>query len=155
MKTLMKKKDIRKMTLLLLPAIAGMAIALQTAFSGRMNKDIGAIETVIVIHFFGLILALLIYVLKDQATFSFITKTNLTAIIAGSLGVVIVFSISKSFIENGALTTVLISVIVQLIVAKAIDQFGLFGAEKNPINLTQVIAIVIVIVGIVLYQSGE
>lgn len=155
MKTLMKKKEFRKMALLLLPAIAGVAIALQTAFSGKLNRQIGSLETVIAIHFFGLLLAVIIYLFQEQSNFGFVAKTNLLPIMAGSLGVIIIFTISKSFIENGALTTVLISVVIQLVVSKMIDHFGFFGVEKNPINLTQVIALAIVIGGIVLYQIGE
>ena len=67
MKNLIKKEGIRKMAFLLLPAIAGVAIVLQTALSGKLTREIGAIETVIAIHFFGLIAALIIYLFQKNS----------------------------------------------------------------------------------------
>ena len=155
MKTLTMKLRFKRMIYLILPVIAGLAIALQGAFSGKLNQQFGAIETVILIHLFGLILAVIVYLLRGSYSISFLTNVNLLAIIAGSIGVIIVFSISKSFIINGALTTVMISVFVQLIVSKFIDHYGLLGVERDPINLIQVFALVIIVSGIVLFQYGK
>lgn len=155
MKILMEKEGFRKMVLLLLPAVAGIAIALQTAMSGKLNREVGALETVVIVHFFGLVLGLIILMMQRGFNFSFVSQTSLSFVIAGSLGVLIIFSISKSFIENGALTTVLISVIIQLIIAKLVDHFGWFGVLKSPINTREVMALLIVAGGIFLYQSGK
>ena len=155
MKTLTTKQRLKKMIYLILPAVAGLAIALQTAFSGKLNQQFGAIETVIIIHLFGLLLAIAVYLLRGHASFSFMSNINILAVIAGSLGVIIVFSISKSFNVNGALTTIMISVIIQLIVSKIIDHYGLFGIEKNPVNMVQIYALIIIISGVVLLQYNK
>jgi len=152
MKTLTKKLGIIKMGYLILPAIAGTAITLQIAFSGKISKEIGTIETVILVHFFGLIIALMIYLISGNATIKIINDVSLFAVMAGAMGVIIVFFISKSFSVNGALLTITISIIVQLIGSKIIDHFGLFGAERIPINMVQVFSLLLIISGVVLYQ---
>lgn len=152
MKTLTTRLKIKHMAYLILPAIAGIAITLQTAFSGKLSKEVGSLETVILVHFFGLIVALLIYLVRGNINFGFVSSINMLPVIAGSMGVLIIFFISKSFIINGAFTTIMISVVIQLVVSKIIDHFGLLGAIKNPINLVQLFALVLIITGVVLYQ---
>jgi len=152
MKIVAKKLRIIKMGYLILPVIAGAAIILQIAFSGKISKEIGTIETVILVHFFGLIIALTIYLISGNATVKIINDVNLFAIMAGAMGVIIVFFISKSFMMNGALLTILISIVVQLIGSKIIDHFGLFGAERVPIDMMQIFSLVLIIFGVILYQ---
>jgi transporter family-2 protein len=143
------------MTFLILPVIAGLAIALQTAFSGKISTKVGSLETVVLIHFFGLVLALIVYLVRGNANFGFIKDINLLAIMAGSMGVLIIFFLTKSFVVNGASTTITISVVVQLIVSKAIDHFGLLGVERSPVNMYQVLALLIIISGVVLFQYSK
>ncbi len=155
MKTLIAKTRLKNMTFLILPVIAGLAIALQTAFSGKISTKVGSLETVVLIHFFGLVLALIVYLVRGNANFGFIKDINLLAIMAGSMGVLIIFFLTKSFVVNGASTTITISVVVQLIVSKAIDHFGLLGVERSPVNMYQVLALLIIISGVVLFQYSK
>ena len=152
MKSLTKKLGIIKMGYLILPAIAGTAIILQTAFSGKTSKEIGTLETVILVHFFGLIIALTIYLISGNSTVKLINDVNLFVIMAGAMGVIIVFFISKSFAVNGALLTIMISIVVQLIGSKIIDHFGLFGAQRVSIDMVQIFSLCLIIAGIILYQ---
>ena len=155
MKTLIAKTRLRHMTFLILPMIAGIAIALQTAFSGKISTKIGSLETVVLIHFFGLVLAVIVYLVRGNASFGFVKDIDLLAIIAGSMGVLIIFFLTKSFVVNGASTTITISVVVQLIVSKTIDHFGFLGVERNPVNMYQVLALLIIISGVVLFQYSK
>lgn len=155
MRTLLRNKGIRRMGNLLLPAIAGLSIALQVAFSGKLNREIGSIETIIAVHLFGLLIATIIYFFARNPSFDFLLKFNGIAIFTGFLGVIIVFTISRSFLVNGALSTILISVLVQIIITKIVDHYGLLGGTRNPFSFMQFIALVIVIVGVVLYQFNE
>ena len=155
MKIPLTKQEIRKMTYLILPVIAGIAITLQTAFSGKLNKEVGSLETVILVHLFGLLVAVVVYLLRGNANFKFMQNINLLPIMAGTMGVLIIFFISKSFVVNGAFTTIMISVIVQLIVSKVIDHFGLLGVVKNPINVMQIFALLIIISGVILFQYNK
>ena len=155
MKTLITKQRLKYMTYLLLPIIAGVAIVIQTALSGKSGARDGLIETVILIHFFGLVIALILYFIRGNANFSFASQINLIPVIAGAMGVIIVFTISKSFVVNGALTTIMLSVVIQLVVSTIIDNFGLFGVEKNPVNIAQIGALLLIVSGVVLLQYSK
>lgn len=155
MKILTAKTRIRNMSFLILPIIAGLAIALQAAFSGKISTKVGSLETVVLIHFFGLVVALIIYMIRGNATFGFLKDINLLVVIAGSLGVLIIFFLTKSFVVNGASTTITISVVVQLIVSKTIDHFGILGVERSPVNMYQLLALIIIISGVVLFQYSK
>lgn len=155
MKTLTMQLRIKRMGYLILPIIAGIAITLQTAFSGKLSKEVGALETVILVHLFGLIVAVIIYLLRGNINLEFIMKINLLPVIAGSMGVLIIFFISKSFIVNGALMTIMISVVVQLIVSKIIDHYGLFGVEQVPLNLYQLLSLILIVSGVVMFQYNQ
>lgn len=155
MKTLTKKLRINNMAYLILPVIAGIAIALQTAFSGKLSTKLGSLETVIAVHAFGLLVSLIIYLIRGNVNFKFVSDINLLAVMAGSMGVIIIFFISKSFIVNGALFTIMISVVVQLIVSKIIDHFGLFGVDQVPINMMQLLSLIIIVSGVVMFQYNQ
>jgi transporter family-2 protein len=143
------------MAYLILPVIAGIAIALQTAFSGKLSTKLGSLETVIAVHAAGLLISIIIYLIRGNANFKFVSDVNLLAVMAGSMGVLIIFFISKSFIVNGALFTIMISVVVQLIVSKIIDHFGLFGVDQVPINMMQLLSLIIIVSGVVMFQYNQ
>jgi len=155
MQTLTKKLRINNMAYLILPVIAGIAIALQTAFSGKLSTKLGSLETVIAVHAAGLLISIIIYLIRGNANFKFVSDVNLLAVMAGSMGVLIIFFISKSFIVNVALFTIMISVVVQLIVSKIIDHFGLFGVDQVPINMMQLLSLIIIVSGVVMFQYNQ
>jgi transporter family-2 protein len=143
-----------KMMYIALPIIAGIAIALQGVFSNRVSERSGVIQAVFLIHAFGLLTAMVVLFI-GRHNYGFVKNFNLYAVMGGALGVVIIFTISKSITLNGVLTTVLISVIVQMTLSKVIDHFGLFGIEKNPINIMHVISILMMIVAVIIYQRSN
>ena len=155
MKTLTKKLSFRNMGYLILPVIAGIAITLQTAFSGKISTKAGSLETVILIHACGFIVALLIYLIRGNANFKFVSDINMLSVMAGAMGVIIIFSISKSFVANGALMTIMISVVVQLIASKIIDHYGLFGVNQVPITLFQLLSLIVIVSGVVMFQYSQ
>ncbi|MGE4571980.1 MAG: DMT family transporter [Candidatus Izemoplasmatales bacterium] len=139
---------------LVLPIIAGVAIALQAVFSNKVSQTAGVMQAVFLVHAFGLLLALFILLIGKE-NFSFLKNFNIYAVLGGSLGVVIIFTIAKSITLNGVFSTVMVSVLIQMTVSKVIDHFGLFGVEKNPINLMHVIAILLMVSGVIIYQRSN
>ncbi len=141
-----------KMIYLILPLIAGIAITLQGAFSSKMGNEVGFFETIVIIHFFGLVAAIIIYFFTPDKNISFITNIKPLYILAGTLGVIIIYTISKSISVNGVLITIMISVLIQMVSSKIIEHYGLFGVEQVPLDLKQVGAIVLMAIGVFLYQ---
>ena len=140
---------------ILLPIAAGLAIALQNVFYDKVSKDTGVFGTVVMVHFFGLLVALFVYFLS-KGTFSNLTShINIYMVLSGALGVIVVSGITKSVSVNGVLLTVMLSVLAQMILANVIGIFGWFGVEQNPINWLQVLAICLMILGVFIYQKSS
>jgi transporter family-2 protein len=139
---------------LLLPLAAGLAIALQNVFFEKISRNIGISGTVVIVHFFGLLVGIFVYLLS-KGTFSNLSENfSIYMIIAGALGVIVVSSMTKSVAVNGVLLTVMLSVIAQMILSKIIGHFGWFGVDINPINWLQVLAICLMITGVFIYQKS-
>ena len=155
MKTKMKASlRFKNMIFLLLPVVAGLAIALQNVFYNRVSKDVGIMGTVLMIHFFGFLVALVIYIITKGSFNNLVSNISVIMVLSGVLGVIVVSTITKSVSVNGVLSTVMLSVLAQMILAKVIGHFGWFGVEQNPINIYQILAIVLMFVGVFIYQKN-
>ena len=155
MKTKMKASlRFKKMIFLLLPVVAGLAIALQNVFYNKVSKDVGIMGTVLMIHFFGFLVALVIYIISKGSFNNLVSNISVIMVLSGVLGVIVVSTITKSVSVNGVLSTVMLSVLAQMILAKVIGHYGWFGVEQNSINIYQILAIVLMFVGVFIYQKN-
>jgi transporter family-2 protein len=73
-------------------------------------------------------------------------------LLGGVLGAFITFTVIKSMDSLGPAKAVMLIVIAQLIVAYAIELFGLFGVEKADFSWRKVIGMVVAIVGVVVFK---
>ena len=150
------KEIIKKMYILLLPIAAGAAIATQSALNNNIGKKVGMLEIVILVHLFGLLVSLIIYLVRGNTDIiGMITSASWKAVVAGMLGIVITYSIAASITNIGVLETVMISITVQIVLSKIIDHFGIFGVTPKPISITEVFALSFFIIGVVLLRSGK
>ncbi|MBI9009062.1 MAG: DMT family transporter [Tenericutes bacterium] len=142
------------MVFILIPVAAGLALAFQSVFYEKVSRDIGVFGTAVMVHFFGLIAAVIVFLLVKGSIQNLTSNINGYTVVAGALGVIVVTAITKSVSLNGVLLTVMLSVVAQMIFAKIIGHFGWFGIEQNPINWMQVLAIFLMIVGVFIYQKS-
>jgi transporter family-2 protein len=73
-------------------------------------------------------------------------------LLGGVLGAFITFTVIKGMDALGPAKAVMLIVIAQLIVAYAIELFGLFGVEKTEFSWRKVIGMVVAIVGVVVFK---
>lgn len=150
------KEIIKKMYILLLPIAAGAAIATQSALNNNIGKKVGMLEIVILVHLFGLLVSLIIYLVRGNTDIiGMITSASWKAVVAGMLGIVITYSIAASITNIGVLETVMISITVQIVLSKIIDHFGILGVTPKPISITEVFALSFFVIGVVLLRSGK
>lgn len=145
---------VKSMVYILIPVAAGLAIGFQNVFYEKVSSEIGVAGTALSVHVFGLIAAIIVYAFSRGTISNLTSNINFYMILSGLLGVVVVTSIAKSVSLNGVLLTVMLSVCTQMIVAKVIGHFGWFGVEQNPINWIQVLAILMMIAGVFIYQKS-
>jgi transporter family-2 protein len=91
--------------------------------------------------------------ITDRTSFkAVITVEPKYTLLGGVLGAFITFTVIKSMDSLGPAKAVMLIVIAQLIVAYAIELFGLFGVEKADFSWRKVIGMVVAIVGVVVFK---
>ena len=73
-------------------------------------------------------------------------------LLGGAIGAVITYTVIKGMEMLGPARAVMIIVISQLIVAYVIELFGLFGVEKQPLEMRKIVGMGIAIAGIVIFK---
>lgn len=132
--------------------LAGFFITVQGVFNTRLGDKIGTLETTLVVHVVGLVTAIIAVYLFGEGNLKRITEVKKLYLVGGACGVIIIYSIVRSFTMLGPTYAISILLVTQLLVGLAIDTFGFFGTEKIQLALTKPIGIVIMLVGIVIFQ---
>lgn len=136
--------------LLLLPVVAGAAVATQTAINGQLRGIVGSPLVAALISFSVGTLALLLLV--------FATKQELPGLhqLSGSEWYKFTGGLFGAFFISSVILSVqrmsvanLLSLVVagQLITALLFDHLGLLGAKQNPITLTKLAGAAALILG--------
>lgn len=134
--------------LIIIAAVGGIAVALQAQFMGLMDKGIGTIESMFITYGSGGVLvglAMLFYRGGNLAAWQNVPWYALTA---GIFGLIIVGTIGYSTPRLGLVTAFTIIVAVQFFVGGFLDHFGVLGAELRPLNLSRVVGIVVMLLGV-------
>jgi bacterial/archaeal transporter family-2 protein len=138
----------QSMILVALVAIGGgVAISLQSLFSGVIGSRLGILESVFIVHFGGLLLAGALLLAVGGGRIAAWRAVPWYALCAGFLGVAIIAAISYAVPRLGLATTLTLSIITQLILGALLDHFGLFGATVHPLDLSRAIGIGVLFLG--------
>lgn len=76
-------------------------------------------------------------------------------VVSGLVGTTIVTVMTLSISEIGALTAFVLVVLGQIIASAIADHFGFLGIEKQPLNATKVVSILIIFVGVALLVISD
>jgi len=134
--------------LIIIATVGGIAVALQAQFMGLMDKGIGTIESMFITYGSGGVLvglAMLFYRGGNLAAWQNVPSYALSA---GILGLIIVGTIGYSTPRLGLVTAFTIIVAAQFFVGAFLDHFGVLGAELRPLDLSRVVGIVVMLLGV-------
>lgn len=131
---------------------AGLFISLQGVFNTRIGDKIGFWETNTFVHGTGFIITLVIMLAAGEGSLAKITEVNKLYLLAGLLGVLIIYSVMNAISALGATLSIAILLVTQLIAAVIIDSFGLFGSPVIKFDFTKFIGIAIMIAGIIIFK---
>jgi len=136
------------LALVLVAIVGGVAVVLQAQFMGVMDQQIGTLESVFITYGSGgLLVGLTMLVLRGG---------NLAAwrgvppyvLITGMLGLIIVGSIGYVTPRLGLVTAFTILIATQFLLGGVIDHFGWFGAEVRPLDLTKLLGVGVLMLGV-------
>lgn len=136
----------------ILAIISGIAMSVQGVFNTKLSDKIGTWETNTIVQGSALVLTLIILFFFGNGNFREIKSANKLYLLGGALGVVITFTVILSIKSLGTTVGIGTILIAQLLAAALIDAFGLFGSEKVPFSFHEILGIVIMIAGIVLFK---
>jgi len=134
--------------LIIIAAIGGAAISLQGQFMGLMDKAIGTKESVFITYAGGGLLAGVLMLAAGGGNLKAWHAVPWYALIAGAVGLIIVGTIGYTVPRLGLTKAFTIIIASQLFVAAIVDHFGLLGAAARPLELSRLLGIVILVLGV-------
>jgi transporter family-2 protein len=133
------------MTLKLLPlgiaAISGVAMAIQGTLNSALGKVVGLWETTFIVNLTGLILvSVLLFICRlGDGCLAQISQAPWYTYLGGVLGVIITYCVVKAIPRIGVAPATTAIVLAQVLTAGLVDHFGLFGMNKIPFSLYNLI----------------
>ena len=127
--------------------LGGIAICLQSQFSGTIGESLGIMESAFIIHLGGLLLAGVIMVFMGGGTLSAWRSLSWYTLSAGFVGVLIIATISYAVPRLGLGTTLTLSIVAQLVLGALLDHFGLLGAIHRPLDVSRAIGMAVLFLG--------
>ena len=126
---------------LLIAALSGVAMAVQGSINSALGKVIGLWESTFVVHLVGLLLvSALLFVCKlGNGCLTDIVKAPWYSYLGGILGVLIIYSVVLSIPKVGVAPATTAIVLGQVLTAGLVDHLGLFGLNKIPFSLYNVL----------------
>ena len=136
----------------LIAVISGISMSLQGIFNTKLGEKIGIWETNVFVQASALIITLVVLLFFRDGNFKSILAVNKIYLSSGLLSVIIIFTVMKSIGTLGATVGIGTILVAQLATAALIDAFGLFGNTKITFGLNEILGIIMMILGIVLFK---
>jgi transporter family-2 protein len=134
--------------LIVIAAIGGAAITLQGQFMGLMDKTIGTKESVFITYAGGGILAGCVMLAARGGNLKAWHSVPWYTLGAGVVGLVIVGTIGYTVPRLGLTKAFTLIIAAQLIMAALLDHFGLLGAVTRPLDISRVLGIGVLVLGV-------
>jgi transporter family-2 protein len=136
----------------ILSILSGMCMSIQGVFNSRLSEKIGVLEANVFVQGTAFLLSTIILIVAGKNNFKDIKSINKLYLLGGVLAVVITYTVITGICALGttyAISTILIS---QLITAAAIDAVGLFGTEKIKFGTNEIIGVIVMLAGILIFK---
>ncbi len=132
----------------ILAALAGgVAISMQSLFSGTIGQKVGIMGSAFVVHLTGLLLAGVIMLFLRGGQLAAWRTLPPYLLTAGFLGVGIVASISYAVPRLGLATTLTITIVAQLTLGALLDHYGLLGTTLRPLDFPRALGLLALFLG--------
>ena len=137
----------------LLALIGGMVMAIQVQINGGLGKKIGVIESAFFNFALGTLVLLFILIFAGNGQISSMATVPKWQLVGGILGAFFVIVQVLVVPKIGVSTTLLAIIVGQIILSVVIDHFGLFGAERRPVDTNKIAAVALMFIALYLYNK--
>lgn len=133
--------------------LSGALMSVQGVFNTEVTKGSSIWVANAFVQATALLVCLVAWLIADRSSFSALLKIEPKyMLLGGAIGAIITFTVIKSMAMLGPAKAVMLIVIAQLIIAYLIELFGLFGTDKQPLEIRKIIGMVIAVVGVVIFK---
>ncbi|KGR76374.1 membrane protein [Ureibacillus sinduriensis BLB-1 = JCM 15800] len=137
----------------LLAMIGGMALAVQSQINGGLGRKVGVIEGSFISFFIGTLALLFILIFFGRGEISAISTVPKWQLLGGLLGAFFVMVQVIAVPKIGVSAALMAVIVGQIVLGAIIDHFGLFGGTAHPIDARKLIALVLLLFSLFLYNS--
>lgn len=128
-------------------------MSVQGVFNTQVTKTSGIWVANAFVQFTALLVCLAVWLVTDRTSFAQIMKVEPKyMLLGGAIGAFITYTVIKGMDLLGPARAVMLIVIAQLAVAYLIELLGLFGVEKQPLEVRKMIGMGVAIAGIVIFK---
>lgn len=133
--------------------LSGALMSVQGVFNTQVTKQSGIWVANIFVQLTALLVCLAVWLASDRSTFTSLFEVEPKyMLLGGAIGAFITYTVIKSMEMLGPARSVMFIVTAQLIVAYLIEVFGLFGVEKQPMEIKKMLGMGIMIAGIIIFK---
>lgn len=137
----------------LIALLSGALMSIQGVFNTQVTKTSGIWVANAFVQFTALLVCLGAWIVTDRSSFAALWKVEPKyMLLGGVIGAFITYTVIKGMEMLGPAKSVMVIVISQLAVAYLIELFGLFGVEKQPLEIRKMIGMGVAIAGIVIFK---
>lgn len=141
---------------LLLALVAGSLVSIQNIFNNRVNQHSGSWATTALVLGLGFVASLMMSLLVEgKDTFSIFQHMQPWYWFSGLIGVGVVICLVQGTKILGPTFAISIVMTSQLGFALLWDSLGWLGLEKVPFTMNQLLGVLIIIGGIIVFKKGE
>ena len=141
------------MTGFLIALLSGALMSVQGVFNTQVTKTTGMWVSNGWVQFSAFLLCVAAWLVAGRDSVTSIGKVEPKYVLLGGvIGAGITWTVIKSMEALGPAKAVLLIVISQLIVAYVIELLGLFGVDKEPLEIRKIIGMVIALIGVAIFQ---
>lgn len=137
----------------LIAILSGALMSVQGVFNTQVTKTSGIWVANAFVQFTAFLVCMGVWLFADRSSFAALWKVEPKyMLLGGVMGAGITYTVIKGMELLGPARAVMLIVVAQLIVAYGIELLGIFGVEKQPLEVRKVIGMLIAIAGIVVFK---
>lgn len=125
----------------------GIAVGTQAPIAGAMGQRVGGASSSLIVHLGGAIASLALLIVRGGELIHEWRNLPWYMLGCGVFGLVLYLSLSHTIPRVGATTAITLLIVGQLLAGLVIDQFGAFGIEVRTLNVTRIVAVVLLLAG--------
>lgn len=138
---------------LLIALASGILMSVQGVFNTKVTETSSVWVTGVFVQMTALIVCLFAWLFTGRESFYALRLVEPKyMLLGGAIGAFITYTVIQSMDALGPAKAVMCIVIAQLVAAYVIELLGIFGVEKQPLEMRKILGMGIAILGIVIFK---